>query len=250
MALFYRSYMFDASGFRAQMEGLVGSMQRGDLGPLFVDALNAVAKTPPEKFPFRSIGEDLIDIQTESVTGKHWERDIKLLLEDPSAIDQADLGYWVMLILSNYLVSAVGIGTDYNILQVALRDMHWSKNEISLLLQGQPLPSLFSSPSIADDQPIIPIHWNYARPYNSRSAGWISLEEILHLEKRLREITVVAHSDNHKRVKHLLRKMKIVSVDEKINMMKRVSDAYDRALGMLEKAIGSEKDLYILHSYQ
>jgi len=232
------------------MDGLMVSMIRGDFNPLCGEAHHVVTRTPPEKFPFCSIGENLVDIQTESVTGKRWERDIKLLLEDSGAIGQADLGYWVMLILSNYLVSAIGIGSELIILQEALRESQWRKNEISLLLKGHPLPSLFSSSSIADNQPTVPIPWNYARPYNSRSAGWISLEEIHHLEQRLGDVKEMIRSNDDKRLQRLMHKMKMVSVDEKMNMMKIVSDAYVRALGMLEKAIGTGKDLYILHSYQ
>ena len=250
MALYHRSYLFDSSGFRGKMDGLMVSMFRGDFSPLFEDACHVVERTPAEKFPFRSIGENLVDIQTESVTGKRWEKDIKLLLEDSGAIGQADLGYWVMLILSNYLVSAIGIGSDTIILQEALREMDWSKSEISLLLQGHPLPSLFSSSSIADNQPSVPIPWNYARPYNSRSAGWISLDEIHHLEQRLGDVKEMIQSNDHKRLQRLMRKLKMVSVDEKMNMMKIVSDAYDRALEMVENAAGTGKDLYILHSYQ
>jgi len=250
MAQYHRSFLFDTAGFREQMKPLIFSIHRGKFRSVYEDAACVLDDMKQEEFSFRSIGENLVDIQTESVTGKRWERDINRLLEEPSAIDQADLGYWVMLILSNYLVSAIGIGSDYLILQEALREAQWREKEISLLLKGQPLPSLFSSSSIADDRSAVPEYWNYARPYNSRSAGWISLEEILHLEKRLREITKVVHSDDYKRLQRLMRKMKMVSVDEKMNTMKRVSDAYDRALGMLEKAIGTGKDLYILHSYQ
>jgi hypothetical protein len=130
MALQHRAFLFDAKGFQTKISPLLQILENGNARPVFNEALKVVHETNSEGWILNSLGDWLFDIEEVDDIGKPYKVKIDSKLGNPDHLDPSMIGYWLLIVMSEFLKECNGIGIDYSILKFCLEKVGWNRDEI------------------------------------------------------------------------------------------------------------------------
>jgi hypothetical protein len=252
MALTHRGFLLNAKGFEERATPILAALDAGDAQPLFAQAVLAFERTTPDQWPFRQCGERLLDIRKVDTTGRAWQEPIERQLGNIPALHPSDIGYWLLLILSAFVERRpdIDIGDDYPILDGVLQILGWSEENRRLIFEGIPISALFESRVPPIEQIDSRHYWNYARPYSSRAAGWLSQRQTSELHRRLLTERKSTETFDPKRFGDRFMGRRLTVPEGQFQYLKLLHFAYGRATRMLKAARQAETELYVVLSYE
>lgn len=249
MALRHRAFLLDAAGFKRKAMPILMSLDAGNVSPLYAAALTVVQHTESDKWVLNTTGSSLLDITKVNSAGLPLTRPIGAILGNASAIPSSEIGYWLLLLFSAFLLPCPGMGENYSILNDVLRISGWSENERLLLFEGRPTSVLLKP----DTAPVSLIkhtdpYWYWMVP-RAHSSGWLSQERISQLYTRLVSEREFIHTFDARRFGNpgaLDDEIALAEVQR--DYLQRLRSAFQRCITMLEKAQEAKAELYMVIS--
>lgn len=191
----HKASLFMYREFINKAQQLVKQVERGNYGPLRDSACEAVRRLQ-QVWPVSNLGwiryEDGVE---KSVLTQEWpllnHGEAGLATEDEiqslSNPTSQDIGYWFLIILSEYLQSCPSPLGNWSVLDLALESLGWKQEDRDLLFRGLPTSRLLR-PELGKKSPW-PLkssdpYWFWLHPSRARS-GWLPTEEIDRLHSRL-----------------------------------------------------------------
>lgn len=164
-------------------------------------------------FDYKSYKDELSSLSTELDKGNNSHlsllvRNIREIVGDPEdwilnnkgtsigniGLDQKSeyrnglIGHWLLIVLSKYLSPAKSLWYRWNRLSLLLRTIEWKEEDVKAVIFGNSIAALISTDygvstgtSIKWSDP----YWMWIRPGRSIYSGWLPLESISPLKKRL-----------------------------------------------------------------
>ena len=249
MAIYHKAYIFGRSRFERRIVPLIDALGRGEIEPIFNEALGVQNKSSSNQWVFNEVGDIWPDIESRSFGGQ--PRSTPLDKHCLSDIDPMDIGYWLMIILSKYVDSYCGLRENFSILSTVLeKRMGWAKDEIDLLVQGMPLStSIFSDYDFNFDDPKKNMEDIQLRMSHTKSEGLLPKEQIrFYLDKLLLAEKSIKAFD-HREFSGNWLGTPILNVEGQKEYKARLNHCYHRAIVMLEGAILYKKELLMIMHY-
>jgi hypothetical protein len=252
MAMFQQGFILDVKGFQNKIAPILRMVEEGNPRPLFFEALEVAHHTNSDDWILDDVGSSLFDIQTVGFMGSPYDSPIEMQLENPGSLDPALLGYWFLIILSEFLQETTGIGTDYGILQFCLEEIGWKQKDIDQLINGSPMSILLNPRAIHQPKMLSfsDPYWFWMRPsHSSGGGGWQNKEQIHFLFELLeRSKPQIDHFDPAKFGK-TMGNFLIAVPDRQLDCLQRAKEAVNSALEMLNQAMVADRELYMLIAY-
>ena len=175
---------------------LVGHVDRHDYGPVRERVCEIIGQLRSEwsladhkGFRYEDGCGEEVPIQTWPLW-KHGEG--SLVSEDRirrgSIPSVTDLRLWFMVVLARYLEPCPSIGGNASVLDAALVAQGWNRPDRDLLFKGHPLSELLKPGMKAEPTRTTAYayeDWLWQGPSRARSSGWLSVDEIRDLHRRL-----------------------------------------------------------------
>ncbi len=252
MALRHRGFLLNAKSFEERVSPILAALDAGDAQPLFAQAVLTFERATLDQWPFRQCGERLLDIRKVDSMGGAWQEPIEQQLGNISALHPSDVGYWLLLILSAFVEGRpdIDIGDDYPILDGVLQMLGWNEENRRLIFEGIPISAMFETRVPPIEQIDSRHYWNYARPYSSRVAGWLSQKQILKLRHRLLAERKSIETFDSKRFGDRFMGRPLTVPEGQLEYLKLLRFAYDHATRMFEAARQAETELYVVLSHE
>ncbi len=252
MGHLHRAFLLNVGGFTKEIAPILTSLDRGDARPLYEKSVTIIRQTPPEQWILRLAGANLLDISKVDSMGRPWKTPIQGHLEDASTIPPYEVGYWLLIVFSNFVQRCVGIGYDYNILDGALFLLGWDQEERRLLFEGKPTSLLLKPNKL-----LVPVasytdpYWHWMIPTHSKSRGWLSQENISKLHHRLLLIKEAVQSFDPKKFETDLSGfwLEVHEKEEQQYYYERLQVTFERAITMLKTSQANKSDLFMTISY-
>ena len=249
MALRHKAFLLDAHEFREKVLPILVSLDSGDARPLYELALSTFRRTEPSKWVLGMAGSSLLDITKVNSVGLPANRSVEDLLRDTSAIPPSELGYWLLLIFSDFLQECPGIGVNYAILDRVLNMLGWSQDDRRLLFEGVPTSTLLKPastpvPTVSEKDP----YWYWMIPSHANKRGWLSQDQILRLYHQLHAEGRSIRTFDHRRFGEKWGLMPITVPDGQLDYLKRLHEAFEHAIMMLEASQQAKTELYLVIS--
>lgn len=183
MSLKHTAFLFDYSKFQSVIAPLMQALDAGDFVPLQEKAAQIR----------QEIGLDKAWILHDK--GTHLMDDSNLI--EDSRYQNAIWGHWLLLILSSCLHPHVSLGYDWSILSTTLRSLEWVKEDVEKVIFGLPTVWLVKpqSPYQRGVTGWTSPYWYWIRPMRCTYCGWLPVEELNRLQKRLRDQQVLIERD-------------------------------------------------------
>lgn len=220
-------FLFDYQRFRQDITPVLEALDRGNYGPLYEWQKRVVQSMKPEDWILHDEGTDLDSFEPEE------------------QMNNSDLGYWLLVVLSTYLRQPPSPLKDWGLFGHAL---YLADNKSWLMLDGSSTTSLIKPGSEAARPESLRVsdpYWYWVIPTQAYQSGWLSLEQIRSLEQRLvSNHDAIMEVDQRKLVEGTTG-LKDISTPERIT---RLQTAYDDALKMLRTAIEEGVGLYWIFS--
>jgi len=227
--MIHSAFILDHEAFRCHIAPVLAAVDQGNLELLRVQAEAVIGKIEPKDWLLQEQGTILESLGS---------------FED---IDHADVGYWLLVLMSTFLQRAPSLGTDWDVLLSALRIVGWSRDDSWLLVRGVPTvsllkPDVYVAPGtkLKESDP----YWHWMVPTQSYQRGWLPPDQVCDLELRLESVrdaimgldeTVIDSSYGR-------------NPDGPLDNVARLRDAYGKALEMLGAARSVGQALYMVIS--
>lgn len=251
MALIHKSFLLDTNGFIEKSLPIIEGLNSGSALLLYEETTQILQKMDPNRWILNTAGSTLLDIHKVNFVGLPYKEPVEPRINDISRIESCDLGYWFLIIFSTYLQKNNGIGINYSILKWCLKEFGWSLEDIELLMNGKPTSPLLKSDTEVQPQRLsyADPYWYWMRPSNSNRFGWLTRNQI---DKLLNKLETTKHSMdnfNPERFGNHMGVMPITVPEGQIEYLHMAQKAFYSACVMLEKAISSNKELYMVIAY-
>lgn len=174
---------------------LVEQVEQGNYGPLRDFACEAIQRLQKE-WPINNFGWIKYENNVEKgVLTQEWpllnHGEAGLVTEDEirnlSSPAAQDIGYWFLIVLSEYLQPCSSPLGNWSVLNTVLESLNWKQDDRDLLFRGLPTSKLLKpklgkkSPwPLKDSDP----YWLWLHPSRARS-GWLPTEDIDRLHSQL-----------------------------------------------------------------
>lgn len=247
MGLLHRAFLFDASAFRESVSVILKELDAGNAQPLFDRAETIVDRTKPDEWILRLAGAALWRIRKYDSSGRLREDPIEGQVANAGAIPSYEIGYWLFIVLSEFVQRCPGMGYDYSVLEWVLGELGWRQEESQSLFEGESA-SLLLKP---EEAPVGIVklsdpYWHWMIPLHSQGRGFLFLEKALILRKRLHaEEMAIREFDSS-----LFRKLRVPEPEAQLNYFERLQVMFDRAMMMFESAEQAKLDLYMSLCYE
>lgn len=114
MAIRHKAFLLDIEGFGSRVAPLIEQLDSGNPKPLYDEALSFAQANLDKPWILNRANHGLFDIQHYDHRGHPLEE--KRRITTGSQVDPWEIGYWFLIILSQYLAKLMGIGINYSIL--------------------------------------------------------------------------------------------------------------------------------------
>jgi hypothetical protein len=227
--MLHAAFVLDHTAFQHHIAPILVAIDRGALYPLRTKAEAVIGSMEPEEWLLQEQGTML-----ES-------------FEPFGDIDHADIGYWLLVLMSTFLQRAPSLGTNWSVLLRALDIVGWSEDDSWLLARGVPTVSLLKpdihiAPGtvLRESDP----YWHWMVPTQSYQRGWLPPEQVHRLKPRLESArdAIMALDDT------VIDASYGRSPYGPLDNVARLRDAYGKALAMLKAASSVGKALYMVIS--
>jgi hypothetical protein len=191
----HQASLFKYKEFIKEALWLVEQVEQGNYGPLRDRTCEAVRRLQQE-WPISDLGWIKYEDDTEkSVLTQEWpllnHGEAGLLAEEEvrnlSNPAPHDIGYWFLVVLSEYLQSCPSPLGNWSVLSTVLESLGWKQDDRDLLFRGFPTSRLLR-PKLGEGSPW-PLkdsdpYWLWLHPGRARS-GWLPTEDIDRLHNKL-----------------------------------------------------------------
>ncbi|MCL4267173.1 MAG: hypothetical protein KJ069_28600 [Anaerolineae bacterium] len=184
MSLKHTAFLFDYPKFQSTIAPLVRSLDTGDFAPLQEKAAQIR----------HEISLDETWILHDK--GTHLMDDYNLIRD--SRYQNGLWGHWLLIILSSFLQPIVSLEYDWSKLSTTLRSLEWVEEDVEKVIFGLPTVWLVK-PRAPYQRGMVTEwtspYWYWIRPMRCTYCGWLPVEEMNRLQKRLRDQQMLIESD-------------------------------------------------------
>lgn len=253
MALRHYAYPFDVDTFMASALPLAKSVDAGDLRPLYekmVETTHSAFQGPwlLDEAGSRLPGED--ELARFNFVGLPRSRPVEDYLKGVVPLPSEEVGYWFLILLGRHLKRSCGIGSDYSILDTALRNVGWSETDREYLIAGLPCCLLIKPDCTRQSQRIeSDPYWHWIVPSHAQSSGWLPYHEVTRLVDLLAQTQPKIRNYDV----HLFPNPWGLAgedlTDSQVDWNNRLQIAFDRAATMLETALHTKDGVFMVKAY-
>jgi hypothetical protein len=245
MGTIHRAFLLDAHGFKGKIIPLIQSLDAGEAQPLFDQSVAIIEKMVNTEWILSLAGSNLLDIRQVNAAGRPWPNSIEDQLEYSFSIPPYEIGYWLLIVFSDYLERCPGIGSNYSVLKGVLEMLAWSQEDISLLYKGIPTNLLLKPDSVpVSSVSLEDPYWYWMTP-RAASSGWLTQEQVGYFyDKLLSEKDTIRTFDPH-RFGDQWGGIPITIPEGQLDYLKRLHEAFDQALMMLETAQQAKREIFM-----
>jgi hypothetical protein len=176
MAIFHDAYVFSLDAFTSHIKPRVEKLQ-----------------SPQEYHQLRS---DALQLFESNTNVRHllseyggWDKNSIQHEIAHSLSNKLDTAFWLVMLLYGELKPSphiLGLGSKMELLQGLLRQLKWTDEEITLLVQGNSF-EIFAQEHLYNGS-AVPEFWKSIRPNStSAQAGWIAWNDIENLARKLQK---------------------------------------------------------------
>jgi hypothetical protein len=239
-------FLLNAKAFITEARPLLSKLEHGDASELFEYAAKAYEQALARGWPLKEAGSPLVDIRESNVIGERWVAPVTERLKEPSTIHPYDLGYWLLLILSQHLQESVGIGKNYLILRNVLDMMGVTHEVLTSLFEGMPTVTLLrpDEPPVEEVSAETP-YWHCMRPYYAHKSGWLAKDSIAQIYGEWLSLRTKIEGFDYRQFGESFYGWTLTVPDGQVEFLGRLQEAYARATGMLELATRRQSDLFV-----
>ncbi len=251
MSLTHRAFLFYTSQFIEDVAPALSTLRSGSARLLYDKALKIAQNSDAKEWILRKAGAELIDIRVKDYVGVLRKKPIEAIVDDAGKLRTCDLGYWLLLVLSQYLKPLGSMGEDFPILAWLLEKIGWEIPYIDLLIHGTPTSTLIDEAlsdqpkRLAESDP----YWFWVRPAHSQQSGWLSEARAAHLLASLEASRQAIADFDPARFGDHFGELLISIPGGQLDYLKRAHLACDRALDMLHVATDQKLAIYEVVAY-
>jgi hypothetical protein len=224
MSLNHHGYLLELNNFHNNVSQILKSLESGDAGPLFKNALKITQQKSAETWIFSDIGDTLFDISKFDDSGRPYMSPIETKLSNGYSLPPSLIGYWLFIIFSEHLHTCKGIGNDFEILAFCLEKSGWKNKDIH--------------------------YWFWMRPSQSKGGGgWLDKQSIHYLYGKLEMSKPLIRALKPSIFGQKMGNLMISIPEGQVDYLNRCHRAFNFAFEMLDKAMREDKEIFTLIAY-
>lgn len=251
MALRHKAFLLDELGFLEKITPILVELDKGNSRPLFASAVEVV-QSKRENWILSSIGDVLYDITQYDYTGRPYQEPFNDKFDKSWYLFPPRIGYWLVIVFSDYLRYCTGIGNNYELLSFCLEKIGWKVEDIHLLLGGVPTSRLLQKDIVTQPPRLLPTdpYWFWMRPYQTKGGGgWLSRFQIEDLFDKLQKSRKQIAQFNPSLFGQRFGKLIVDGSEGQLDYLQRAQEAFFLASSMIDKAKEKDRSLYMVIAY-
>jgi hypothetical protein len=226
--LHHSAFLFDYLAFRRHISPIISSLDQGDIQPLFAEAKSVFDDIEPDKWILHDEGTELERFEANEI------------------LDQSDIGYLLLVVLSRFLQPAPNLASWGTLSIILETNFSWSKEETEFLIHGTVLSSLLK-PNEAPPK-VLTVkdpYWFWMFPTQSYRNGWLPFEEVVRLLNKINTIRDQAVSSGSQVDNLTMGDTLNLSADD----LKKIRASLNEVLLMLRSAKDAKRGLFYVIDY-
>lgn len=250
MALIHYAYSFDVEEFMKSTSLLVESIDKSDLRLLY----KAMTETIHNEFPgLQLLAEAGYRIPYEeeftslNFVGLPRSHPLGDYLDGVKPLPSEEIGYWLLTILARYLKKSSGIGANYSVLDMSLRNVGWSEVDREYLIAGLPCCLLIKPDCTRQSQRIeSDPYWHWIVPSHAQSSGWLPYHEVARLKALLSRVEPKIRNYDGHLFPNPWGLLGQDLIDSQADWNNRLQSAFNRAMMMLNTALQVQTGVFMV----